>query len=405
MKDLIVESVRAGQVILWEEVARDGAQAKTMLSAEERIEVARATAAIFDGRAPHHLIFAAGFPSIHPREFEIMRRLAAEVDGCWLASHGRGTREDIALGARALAGARFGRLTFFVPVSEPWARRLLDRSLADVERQAVELARYALDCAQGMPVDVALADASRADAGFVGDLASSLAEEGVAIIKLCDSVGCLRPWQTRELMLEVRRRCGGGPVLGAHLHNDMGLALANNLEVLRTGGRVIATSWLGLGERVGLGRTEELLLAVGQGGASIVEGTIAPGPLFTAPLDLRRVVPLARGLAASLNLPLRVTDPVVGPGVNCISTGTPFIAPNMFRPYDPAEILGVAPTIQLTHLANGRVIAVVADELGFTLNPDQIRISLEWVKSTCYDRAAAVLSKDEFAGFLRALLA
>src|SRR3712207_4095198 len=117
MQDLVRETARAGKLVIWEEAARDGAQGKTLLSGPQRVALARATGALFGEDGPRHVIFAAGFPSIGRQEVEAMRQLAAEVDNCALASHGRATREDIDLGLEALKGAKYGRVTFFFPLS------------------------------------------------------------------------------------------------------------------------------------------------------------------------------------------------------------------------------------------------------------------------------------------------
>jgi hypothetical protein len=38
---------------------------------------------------------------------------------------------------------------------------------------------------------------------------------------------------------------------------------------------------------------------------------------------------------------LKVTDPIVGTGVNSISTGTPFVDTKSFQPFDPKAVLDI----------------------------------------------------------------
>ena len=96
-----------------------------------------------------------------------------------------------------------------------------------------------------------------------------------------------------------------------------------------------------------------------------------------------------------------MTDPIVGTGVNTISTGTPFVNPLLFQPYDPESVLGVPQEILLTPLASKRVIDAVAQKLGWKLDAGQLTNSLEWVKSEAFDRGVGVIDRDDFVHFLQ----
>jgi 2-isopropylmalate synthase len=401
--DLVRASAQAGYLVLWEEVARDGAQHKTLLSGTQRVAVARATSALFGGAAANHLIFAAGFPSICREEFEAIRELAAEIDTCHLVTHGRATREDIDRGLAAIAGARYGRVSFFVPVSERMSEALLHVPARRALAHACDLAAYAVDHAVGVPIDVALADATRAEPGFVAEAATLLTEAGVRVVKICDTVGDLYPRTAATYFRDVREQVAADVVLGVHLHNDYGLALANNLEAVTSGLRIVAGAWLGLGERNGLAATEQLLLALALEPERRAAQLGLAGPLWIGPPDLRAVVPLVRHLSTLTGVPLKGTDPHVGTQINTISTGTPFADPELFQPYDPDAVLGVPRTVVLTQLANTDVIRYLAATLGYVLDRDQAQRALDWVKVTAYHRGTAVFPLSEYAAFLAGL--
>ena len=63
-KDPIRATANAGRVVIWEEIARDGAQAKTLLSANDRLEIAQIQSSIFGAHGASHLVFAVGFPAV-----------------------------------------------------------------------------------------------------------------------------------------------------------------------------------------------------------------------------------------------------------------------------------------------------------------------------------------------------
>jgi hypothetical protein len=66
MVDIITESARGGRIVFWEEVARDGAQATTLITADVRVRLAREHGRIFGADGSRHLVFAAAFPAWIP---------------------------------------------------------------------------------------------------------------------------------------------------------------------------------------------------------------------------------------------------------------------------------------------------------------------------------------------------
>src|SRR5581483_11126553 len=110
MIDRIKQSALAGNLVIWEEVARDGAQARTLLLGPQRVAIARAQAALYGEHGPEHLIFAAGFPAVCAEECEAVLQVVREVDMCQVSCHARCAPQDIDLALRVLRGARHGRL-------------------------------------------------------------------------------------------------------------------------------------------------------------------------------------------------------------------------------------------------------------------------------------------------------
>jgi hydroxymethylglutaryl-CoA lyase len=70
---------------------------------------------------------------------------------------------------------------------------------------------------------------------------------GADDVGLADTVGCADPAQVKRLFLATRRAIGEAVPLGAHLHNTMGLGLANAMAALEAGVRSFDSSLGGLG--------------------------------------------------------------------------------------------------------------------------------------------------------------
>jgi 2-isopropylmalate synthase len=403
--DVIRASARAGRVVLFEESARDGAQGKTLMDASTRLRLARRTGEMFGDDGPRHVMFAAGFPSACKEEFEITRRVALEAENVSSTCICRGTPKDIDTAIAAMRGAPHGRLMYFLPGSEAVSQALVKKSAKESVDRAVAMGEYAVEHADGLAIDMAFSHAPQADRDLLVEAVSRLTEAGVASIQLADTVGGALPTQAYELYTDVIQRADPGAVVMAHLHNDLGLGLANTLQAIRAGIRIVASSWLGLGERSGMACTEQLLFLLSYAPERLPLLIGESGPLWWTRPDLSVIPELARLVSEQTGTPLKVTDPLVGSGVGTISTGTPFVDRSLFQPYDPEALLGISAQIVLTQLASDRVVAAAAESMGIELDAGQVHTATQWVKSEAFRRGEAVVPPEVFRLFTDGLLA
>ncbi|MBU0681240.1 MAG: hypothetical protein KKD73_07450 [Proteobacteria bacterium] len=105
-------------------------------------------------------------------------------------------------------------------------------------------------------VALGLEDASRADRPFLRELAALAREAGAFRIRVADTVGIADPVMMAEL---VGLMAGNGLEVAVHCHNDFGMATANTLSAFRHGAKWGDVTILGLGERAGNSRLEEVL--------------------------------------------------------------------------------------------------------------------------------------------------
>jgi len=400
MTDLIRKTIQSDHIVIWEEVARDGAQAETLLSGAQRVKIARAQGNLFGNHGPEHLIFAAGYPALCQEEFDIICQVADEVENCSLATHGRVIRSDVDLGIKTMKRAKHGRVSFALPVSEKHCQIMLHKTQRETLAQSIEIARYALDNADGIPIDVAFGVSSRVDPAFLAEAATALSDEGVATIKICDSTGELFPLEIHTLFKKILELVPSHVAIGAHFHNDHGLALANTLEAARLGVRLLASSWLGLGERVGLVATEQILFALAHNPEGMFARTGISSPFWKTPPDLTQLTTIAQDVSRFLDIPLKMTDPVISTSMNHVATGAYFNNPMEFKPFDPEVILDVPSKLVLSHLSNHSIVSTIANELGYSLDRDGISKALKWVKKEAYQQGKSTVSRSSFKAFL-----
>ena len=394
--DRIRESLKKKRFVFWEEIARDGAQAKTILTGKQRAEIANYQSKIFGENAPDHLVFAAGFVSIAPQEVEAIKVVADEVDNCYLAVNCRSVKNEIIDSLDSLKNAKYPRVAFVLPTIERMCRLMLHKPVIEVLEYGLELAKYALDISNGVPIDVQLALAYEADPNLIAEYASKFTELGIATVGLGDSMGKIYPNEIKEYNRVLLKNSSSDCAFAPHLHNDLGLAVENTIQGVKQGITFACSSWLGLAERNGLGRTELLTFLLSYEKEKLKQRFGFDGEnLFLSEPNLKLLNPIAKLVSEYTGHALSLTDPIVGTGLNSISTGTPFIDTISFQPFDPKKVLNVDKEVFVTQLANRRVIIEVGKQYGYTFSKENIYEILSIIKERAYRIDRAIIPKNE----------
>ncbi len=154
------------------------------------------------------------------------------------------------------AGLRPDVLSLSLPASDLHINKRLRKTHAWVLARLKESVRLARDSGVKV-ISLGVEDSSRANAGFLAQLVAEAVEAGVGRIRFADTVGILTPSETSSLIAFWRQRYPALE-LGFHAHNDFGMATANALSALDAGADWADVTVLGLGERAGCARLEEL---------------------------------------------------------------------------------------------------------------------------------------------------
>lgn len=110
--------------------------------------------------------------------------------------------------------------------------------------ECVEVARK-----QNVSVTVGLEDASRSDIGFLLSIVKELQHAGVETVRIADTVGILTPGRTKELVKTIKDY--SDVKIEIHIHNDLGMAVANSIIGAKAGAELIDCTLFGIGERTG----------------------------------------------------------------------------------------------------------------------------------------------------------
>lgn len=155
-------------------------------------------------------------------------------------------------GAQMAAEAGAQRISVPVSVSEGHSRANTNRSTDEAVAEVARIAAWIKESGTALELEGALSTAFGCSIdGVVPEarvvqVAEGLVAAGADMLALADTVGYANPAQIRSVVRAVRAAVGG-KLDGLHLHDTMGLGLANALAGLDEGIRNFDSSLAGLG--------------------------------------------------------------------------------------------------------------------------------------------------------------
>ncbi len=191
-------------------------------------------------------------PTVSESEFRVTRELTKRFgERITCACRLKKSDIDTAIDAGAC------RVVLISPLSDLHIIQRLRITREENLNNAATLIDYAR--AHGLVVDIAGEDASRADREYL-KLFLEAVQGKIALFLLSDTVGCLTPNSTKDLVSYIKSNFGCKVAL--HLHNDFGLATANTVEGIIAGADYFSGTFTGIGERAGNAPIEEVCTAL-----------------------------------------------------------------------------------------------------------------------------------------------
>ncbi|MGV8905871.1 MAG: 2-isopropylmalate synthase [Acetobacterium sp.] len=207
-------------------------------------------------------VIEAGFAIASPGDFESVRLVANEIKNATVASLARSTEKDITAAYEALKGAVNPRIHFFLATSDIHMEYKLRMSPEEVLEKAVKMAAFARNLCND--VEFSAEDASRTRPEFLYRVLEGVINQGVTVVNVPDTVGYTTPGEYFKFIEGIRNNVPNidKAIISVHVHDDLGLAVANSLSAVQAGAGQVECTVNGIGERAGNAALEEIVMAL-----------------------------------------------------------------------------------------------------------------------------------------------
>ena len=280
-----------------------------------------------------------------------------------IVSHGRATREDIDVSI----GCDAKWCAAYLGISDIHLKDKLRITKEEALRRAVDTVEYAKS--HGLHIRFTVEDGSRADPEFLLQVCKAIEDAGVDRISLPDTVGILHPAGMYRYVKKVKNVVN--VPLDVHVHNDIGLAVANAFSACDAGVEQIHTTIDGIGERTGI--------------PPLAEISVALTYLYKSPNDFRldMLLDLSKIIEEYTKIIPYDSKPVVGSSAYKHKAGTHLAAilrnPAAYEPIPPRAV-GNRRRIVFGELAGKTGAAYLMSLLGLDYNPKQAKAVAEGLK-------------------------
>src|SRR5947209_9034472 len=245
------------RVVIFDTTLRDGEQSPgATMTHEEKLEIAE----LLDGMGVD--IIEAGFPIASEGDFHAVHEIAKRTKKAVVCGLSRAGHKDIDRAGEAIKPAERGRIHTFIstsPVHMKWKLQLEPQAVYEMVISSVTRARSFTD-----DVEWSCEDGTRTEHDFLCRTVEAAIKAGAGTINIPDTVGYATPQEYFELIQMLKKRVPGADkvIFSTHVHNDLGLAVANSLAGVLAGARQVECTINGIGERAGNAALEEIVMAL-----------------------------------------------------------------------------------------------------------------------------------------------
>jgi 2-isopropylmalate synthase len=247
----------SNRIIIFDTTLRDGEQSPgAAMTHEEKLRIAE----LLDEMGVD--VIEAGFPISSPGDFKAVQEISKIVKNASVCGLSRAGFKDVDRAGEALKGARRPRIHTFISTSPVHMKHKLNMG----ENAVLEAIGASVTRARNYTSEVewSAEDATRTVPEFLVRCVDVAINAGATVINIPDTVGYSTPQEYFEIIRMLRERVPSSDkvIFSTHVHNDLGLAVANSLAGVLAGARQVECTINGIGERAGNAALEEIVMAL-----------------------------------------------------------------------------------------------------------------------------------------------
>lgn len=242
---------------IFDTTLRDGEQSPgCSMNLNEKIEVARELEALKVD------IIEAGFAIASPGDAAAIAAIADTVKDSTICSLARCMEKDIDAAWNAIRNANSSRIHVFLATSPLHMQYKLKMTQDEVIESIAHNVAYAKKYCPD--IEFSAEDATRSDPDFLCRALSAAIKAGATTVNIPDTVGYMIPEEYASRIRYIREHTEGieNVIMSCHMHNDLGMAVANSLAGVGAGIGQIECTINGIGERAGNASMEECVMAL-----------------------------------------------------------------------------------------------------------------------------------------------
>jgi methanogen homocitrate synthase len=306
-----------------------------------------------------------GFPAVSEEEFNTIRSITSEGLSAKTLVLSRLMRSEVDLCVESGADI----ILLFIATSDLHMEYKIKKKVDEINKCVDTVVSYAKD--RGVFVSFSTEDTTRSRMEVVHQFNKTAVDAGARRIGITDTVGCATPEAMSHVVKDIRGRLADDVVIGLHLHNDFGLALANAFAGLKNGANAIATTVCGIGERAGNVPLEEFVV-----GLKLLYGR-------DLGMDISGFTELANMVHTHVGIPLPPRTPLVGDNAFTHESGIHVSAtlnhPRTYESISPDMVGNSRRLILGKHSGKGIIEKRLAQK-GIELSQEDICIILRQIK-------------------------
>lgn len=373
----------ADRVYIFDTTLRDGEQSPgATMNQDEKIRMAHQLETLGVD------VIEAGFPIASQGDFEAVQAIARAVDTVQVAGLCRAVVGDIDRCWEAVKDAKNPRIHTFLATSEIHMKHKLGKTADEVIAMIDKAVRHAKQYTDN--VEFSAEDASRSDWDFLVKVTEVAIEAGATVVNIPDTVGYTQPFEYYDLIKYLKDNVKNvdNAILSVHCHNDLGSAVANTLAAVKAGARQVECTVLGIGERAGNAALEDLVMAMN-----------TRKELYNAETNIKteQLYPSCRRLSQIIGMPIPPNKAIVGANAFAHESGIhqDGVIKNRltYEIMTPDSIGRTSNDIVIGKHSGSHAVKKKAEELGYTLDEEQIQVLFKAVKDLA-DKKEQVFDED-----------